>query len=44
MRHPLFEVAEKSYRRPEELQFGIGDTVRVTIKIVEGGEGASPGL
>jgi len=38
MRHPLFEVAEKSYRRPEELHFGIGDTVRVTIKIVEGGK------
>ena len=36
MRNPLFDIAEKQYRRPNELDFEIGDTVVVTIRIVEG--------
>jgi large subunit ribosomal protein L19 len=37
MRNPLFDVVEKKYRRANELDFEIGDTVVVTIRIVEGG-------
>ncbi len=37
MRNPLFDVAEKKYQRSNELSFEIGDTVVVTIRIVEGG-------
>lgn len=36
MRNPLFDVAEGTYRRPNDLHFEIGDTVVVTIRIVEG--------
>lgn len=36
MQNPLFDVAENKYRRANDLDFNIGETVRVTIKIVEG--------
>jgi large subunit ribosomal protein L19 len=36
MKHPLIDAVEKKHRRENELDFGIGETVRVTIKIVEG--------
>ena len=36
MRNPLFDVAEGKYQRANELDFEIGDTVVVTIRIVEG--------
>ena len=36
MRNPLFDVTDKQYRRPNDLHFEIGDTVVVTIRIVEG--------
>jgi len=36
MRNPLFDVVEKKYRRSNELAFDIGDTVVVTIRIIEG--------
>lgn len=36
MRNPLFDVVEGKYRRQGELSFEIGETVRVTIKIIEG--------
>jgi large subunit ribosomal protein L19 len=36
MRHPLFDVAEKKYQRSNELEFQIGETVVVTLRIVEG--------
>lgn len=36
MQNPLIDVVENKYRRANELDFGIGETVRVTIKIVEG--------
>ncbi len=36
MRHPLFDVVEKKYRRSADLDFEIGDTVVVTLRIVEG--------
>lgn len=36
MRNPLIDATEKQYQRPSRLDFSIGDTVRVTIKIVEG--------
>jgi large subunit ribosomal protein L19 len=38
MRNPLFDVVEKKYKRANDLDFEIGDTVVVTIKIVEGGK------
>ncbi len=38
MRNPLFDVVEKKYARPSPLDFEIGDTVVVTIRIVEGGK------
>jgi large subunit ribosomal protein L19 len=38
MRNPLFDVVEKKYQRQSELDFEIGDTVVVTIRIVEGGK------
>lgn len=38
MRNPLFDVVDKKYRRATELDFEIGDTVVVTIRIVEGGK------
>ena len=36
MRNPLIDAVEKQYRRSGELGFDIGDTVVVTIRIVEG--------
>jgi large subunit ribosomal protein L19 len=36
MRNPLFDVVESKYKRASELDFQIGDTVVVTIRIVEG--------
>jgi large subunit ribosomal protein L19 len=36
MRNPLYDVVEKKYRRANELDFDIGDTVVVTIRIIEG--------
>lgn len=38
MRNPLFDVVDKKYSRPAPLEFEIGDTVVVTLKIVEGGK------
>jgi large subunit ribosomal protein L19 len=38
MRNPLFDVVEKKYKRANELDFEIGDTVVVTIRIAEGGK------
>jgi large subunit ribosomal protein L19 len=38
MRNPLFDVVDKKYRRATVLDFEIGDTVVVTIRIVEGGK------
>jgi large subunit ribosomal protein L19 len=38
MRNPLFDVIEKKYNRQTPLDFEIGDTVVVTIRIVEGGK------
>jgi large subunit ribosomal protein L19 len=38
MRNPLFDVAENKYKRQQRLDFEIGDTVVVTIRIVEGGK------
>jgi len=38
MRHPLFDIVENKYKRAGELDFQIGDTVVVTIRIVEGGK------
>ncbi len=36
MRHALFDAVEKSHRRDGDLDFAIGETVRVTLKIIEG--------
>ncbi|MBI5864574.1 MAG: 50S ribosomal protein L19 [Planctomycetes bacterium] len=36
MRNPLFDVVEKKYKRAAALDFEIGDTVTVTLRIVEG--------
>ena len=36
MRNPLFEVVQQKYQRTEALHFEIGDTVVVTLRIVEG--------
>jgi len=36
MRNPIFDVVESKYKRESELSFDIGDTVVVTIRIVEG--------
>jgi large subunit ribosomal protein L19 len=36
MKNHLIDAVEKKYRRENELEFGVGETVRVTIKIVEG--------
>ena len=36
MRNPLFDLVEKKYRRRDQLDFDIGDTVVVTLRIVEG--------
>ncbi|HQL53618.1 MAG TPA: 50S ribosomal protein L19 [Phycisphaerae bacterium] len=38
MQNPLFDVVDKKYNRPNTLDFEIGDTVVVTIRIVEGGK------
>ena len=38
MRNPLFNVVHRKYQRSRELDFEIGDTVIVTIRIVEGGK------
>lgn len=36
MKNPLLDAVEKKYARSEELDFEIGDTVVVTLRIVEG--------
>ena len=36
MRNPLLDVVENKYKRGNDLDFEIGDTVVVTIRIVEG--------
>jgi large subunit ribosomal protein L19 len=36
MKHPLLDAVDKKYRRTSELDFTIGDTVVVTLRIVEG--------
>ncbi len=38
MRNALLEVVEQKYYRPSPLEFEIGDTVVVTIRIAEGGK------
>jgi len=38
MRNALIEAVNRKYHRPNELGFEIGDTVVVTIRIVEGGK------
>lgn len=38
MRNPLFNAVHKKYGRTSGLDFEIGDTVVVTIRIVEGGK------
>ena len=38
MRNPMFDVVDKKYNRTSPLDFEIGDTVVVTIRIVEGGK------
>ena len=38
MRNALIEAVEKKYRRHDELEFEIGDTVSVTLRITEGGK------
>lgn len=36
MRNPIFDKVENKYKRGNSLDFEIGDTVTVTLKIVEG--------
>ncbi len=36
MRNPLFDVVESKYQRKNDLDFEIGDTVVVTLRIIEG--------
>ena len=36
MQNPLIDIVESKYRRTSDLTFDVGDTARVTIKIVEG--------
>ncbi len=36
MRNPLLDAVEKKYRRTNDLDFAIGDTAVVTIRIIEG--------
>ena len=38
MRNPLFDVIEKKYNRQTPLDFEIGDTVVVSLRIIEGGK------
>ncbi len=38
MRNPLYDAVDKKYARTTPLDFEIGDTVVVTIRIVEGGK------
>lgn len=38
MRNPLFKVVHKKYQRSRDLNYEIGDTVVVTIRIIEGGK------
>lgn len=38
MRNPLFDIVEKQYQRASDVDFRIGDTVVVTLRIVEGGK------
>ena len=38
MRNPLFSVVESKYNRQTALDFEIGDTVVVSLRIVEGGK------
>jgi len=38
MQNALFDVVDKKYGRPNTLDFEIGDTVVVTLRIVEGGK------
>ncbi len=36
MKNPLLDVVDKKYRRSTDLDFAIGDTVVVTLRIIEG--------
>lgn len=36
MRNPIFDLVEKKFQRANPVQFDIGDTVVVTIRIIEG--------
>lgn len=36
MRNPIFDIVEKKYQRKNSLDFEIGDTVIVTLRIAEG--------
>jgi large subunit ribosomal protein L19 len=36
MRNPIFDLVDKKYRRADQLDFNIGDTVVVTLRIAEG--------
>ena len=38
MQNPLFDIVDKKYNRPNPIDFEIGDTVVVTIRIIEGGK------
>ncbi len=38
MQHPLLDVVDRKYNRQNPIDFEIGDTVVVTIRIVEGGK------
>lgn len=38
MRNALFDIVQNKYKRPNDLDFEIGDTVVVTIRIAEGGK------
>ncbi len=38
MQHPLLDVVDRKYNRTNPIDFEIGDTVVVTIRIVEGGK------
>ncbi len=36
MRHPLFDIVVQKYKRAQRLEFNIGETVVVTLRISEG--------
>ena len=38
MRNPIFGLVQQKYQRKEAVDFGIGENVVVTLKIVEGGK------